>query len=216
MTVPENAGFVRVPDVVVIDTCVLMSNVLRRMLLQLATQACFRPAWSAVIGEEWQRNAARIWNVSAVSMYDQWQAMQQAFPQADQGDIDHFKQGLHYSDRKDWHVIAAARAAQANDASISVAVLTRNIRDFNRSELRRLGLGLFDPDQFLVHCLRQYPSRLAALLDQLPGQTQADEKEPEALAPILKRERLFRLNRLYPAPVTPPPISSIQKVKLPL
>ena len=46
------------PDVVVLDTCVLISNVLRRMLLRLATEGCFRVAWSSVIGDEWCRNAA--------------------------------------------------------------------------------------------------------------------------------------------------------------
>jgi hypothetical protein len=188
------------PDVVVIDTCVLMSNVLRPLLLDLAHQSCFKPAWSPVIGDEWRRNAARIWGVTLESVCCQWDALQQDFPQADQGDVGAFKEGLVYSDRKDWHVIAAARAVLARGGGPSVTILTRNIKDFNRSELRRLGLALSDPDQFLVLCLRQRHDLVAGLLDQLPDRCDTSRRGRESLDAILKRERLFRLNRLYPAP----------------
>src|SRR3546814_7980339 len=40
---------------------------------------------------------------------------------------------------RSWHVIAAGRAALAAKPDARVAVLTRNLKDFNRSELRHLG-----------------------------------------------------------------------------
>src|SRR3546814_7369371 len=66
------------PEVIVLDTCVLISNVLRRAFLHLAAQGCFELAWSPVIGDEWRRNAARLWGVSDADIGDQWDALQLA------------------------------------------------------------------------------------------------------------------------------------------
>lgn len=187
------------PQILVIDTCVLISNVLRRVLLRLAEQACFQPAWSSVIGDEWQRNAARLWGVSASDIQTQWLGLQTDFPQADQGEIAPYKIGLRRSDPKDWHVIAAARAAKARALGVDAGIVTRNIKDFNRTELRGYGVALFDPDELLVRCLQQYPLVAASVFDEIPDYACAPGKALEPLEVILKRERLFRLNRLYPA-----------------
>lgn len=188
------------PDIIVIDTCVLISNVLRRLLLRMAAHGCFQPAWSAVIGDEWRRNAARIWDVPAADIQAQWDQLQRDFPLADQGDVSAYKQGLQRSDPKDWHVIAAALAAQERNPGSTVAVVTRNIRDFNRSELRQRGLFLFEPDQLLQLYWQINPE----LLRGLCALTLADYAEvgraDETLEAVLKRERLFRLNRLCAMP----------------
>ncbi|MGB6104525.1 MAG: PIN domain-containing protein [Pusillimonas sp.] len=186
----------RLPQVVVLDTCVLISNVLRQALLHLAEQGCFEPAWSTVIGDEWRRNAARLWAVASDDIDAQWQALQRDFPRADCGDVSAFKEGLQRSDPKDWHVIAAARSAQAARQEASVGIVTRNIRDFNRSELRGLGLTLLDPDQLLLRCWEQRPQAIAGLFDVLPGYAQSPGRELEPIAAILKRERLFRFNKV--------------------
>lgn len=185
-----------VPQVLVLDTCVLISNVLRQAFSQLAADGCFRLAWSTVIGDEWRRNAARIWQVEDAEVHQLWDGLQSVFPEADQGDVSAYKAGLQRSDPKDWHVIAAGRAVLASGKADQVAVVTRNIKDFNRSELRKLGLDLFDPDQLLVACLRDYPGAMANLLAKLPTYTFAPDRDLEDLSVVLKRERLFRLNRL--------------------
>lgn len=184
------------PNVLVLDTCILLSNVLRQICLHLAGQGCFALAWSEVIGDEWRRNAARLWDVPAEDIDAQWRALQEAFPDADLGDVTAFKQGLQRSDPKDWHVIAAARAVQARQAGAEVAVVTRNIKDFNRSEMRAMGLGLLDPDQLLVLCQKQFPQHIPALLVALPEFALSPRRERETAAVILKRERLFRFNRM--------------------
>lgn len=189
-----------VPDIVVLDTCILISNVLRRLLLRLADQACFQPAWSDIIGDEWRRNVARVWETEPENIAAEWAALQTAYPHANQTDIDPFKQGLVYSDPKDWHVIAAARAALAQQPTASVAVVTRNLRDFRRAELRRLGIDLLDPDQLLVRCLVHHPNALHPALTQIPTDLAAQGRPLEPLETILKRERLFRLNKLYHPP----------------
>lgn len=188
------------PDIIVIDTCVLISNVLRRLLLRMAKHGCFQPAWSVVIGDEWRRNAARIWDVSPADIQAQWDQLQVDFPQADQGDVGAYKEGLQRSDPKDWHVIAAALAVQARNPGSSVAVVTRNIRDFNRSELRQRGLFLFDPDQLLQLYWQASPELLRGLCALILADYAEVGRVDETLDAILRRERLFRLNRLCAMP----------------
>jgi len=185
------------PGILVLDTCVLLSNVLRRVLLRLAMQGCFLPVWSTRIGAEWRRNAARIWDVPLVDVEEQWAALQQAFPLADQGEVEAFESGLRRSDPKDWHVIAAGRAAKYQYPGQAAAIVTRNLKDFNRTELRGYGLSLFDPDELLLRCHAAWPEAMRTLMPDIPRMAAAPGQQPASLETILKRERLFRLNRLY-------------------
>lgn len=189
-----------VPGILVLDTCVLLSNVLRRVLLRLAAQGCFIPVWSERIGSEWRRNAARIWDVPLSNVEQQWAALQQAFPLADQGDVQAFESGLRRSDPKDWHVIAAGRAAKQQHPGQTAAIVTRNIKDFNRTELRGYGLTLLDPDELLVRLHIARPALIQAVIPAIPAMAAAPGQEPADLETILKRERLFRLNRIYRSP----------------
>ena len=206
---PEAAGFAgpggasaaqAIPGILVLDTCVLLSNVLRRVLLRLAVQGCFMPVWSSRIGAEWRRNAARIWGVPADDVDAQWAALQRAFPLADQGDVSAYESGLQRSDPKDWHVIAAGRAAKHRHPGHAAAVVTRNTRDFNRTELRGHGLALFEPDDLLVRINAVHPELMRALVPEIPRLAAGPDQAPASLETLLKRERLFRLNRLYKHP----------------
>lgn len=185
------------PSVLVLDTCVLISNVLRRLLLAMTDAGVFQPAWSPVIGDEWRRNAGRLWKVMPVSIDEQWQQLQQAYPQADLGDATAFKDGLRHSDAKDWHVIATARAAQLRYPEQAVGILTRNIKDFNRSELRRLDISLWEPDQYLAQCMGEHSELIGALLGRLPDLMLTPEAQALDTETLLKRDRLFRLGQLY-------------------
>ena len=184
------------PLFTVLDTCVLISNVLRRILLGMAAQGRLQPVWSTVIGDEWRRNASRIWKVPLDDLQGQWAQMQQAFPLADQGDVESFKAGLRFSDVKDWHVIAAGRSALAASQGASVAVVTRNTRDFNRAELRKLGLHLMDPDRLLVE---YWATDRELLLELVYDICEDAAQKDEAVTAMLKRERLFRFNKLLEA-----------------
>ena len=203
------------PVRVVLDACVLMSGIIRPMLLRLAHAGCFQPVWSTRIGSEWRRNAARIWDVDPALLDEEWHRLQFAFPQADQGDTSQWEAGLRYSDRKDWHVIATGRSALAaarqeaiadeattigqvaagDVRSVAVQVLTWNLKDFNRSELKRLGLGVLDPDRLLASWWHSHRDALQRALRQAPGDARVLGRS-ESLDEILKRERLFRLRGL--------------------
>lgn len=184
------------PQRVVLDTCVLISTILKNLLLRLAQSGMFEPVWADYIGQEWRRNASRVWAVSEQDIAAHWQDMQSTYPRADMGIVSEFETGLSKSDPKDWHVIAAGRAALALYPGQSVCILTRNLRDFNRSELRLLGLSLFDPDQFLAKCYELDPDLLMQLLALIPDDAVKIDRPREPLETVLKRERLFRLNSL--------------------
>src|SRR5690606_18253030 len=176
---------------------ILISNVLRFLSLELARQHLFQPVWSSIIGDEWARNASRLWGVPETQLWLDWEQWQREFPLADQGTVQGYKQGLQYSDPKDWHVIAAARAAQHAFTGSTVRILTKNIKDFNRSELRRLGLSVVAPDVFFVAMFHQYPDTMSTLLQRLPQAVVAPDKPVLNIEALLKRERMFGLNQAY-------------------
>lgn len=183
------------PFIVVLDTCVLISNVLRFISLSLAAKGYFQPVWSAIIGDEWLRNASRLWQVERSQLALDWVQWNTDFPLADQGNIQPYKAGLQYSDPKDWHVIAAARAAQIRFPQHTVGILTRNIKDFNRSELARLDIERLQPDAFFCALWPIAKNDFIDILTRLPAAITAVDKEPLAVAELLKRERLFNLNQ---------------------
>ncbi len=189
----------RAPLAVVLDACVLMSSVLRPLLLDLADAGCFQPVWSARIGDEWRRNAARIWQVDPAVLETEWNAMNQRFPTADAGDVTAYEAVLRYCDPKDRHVAAAGLAYRARAAATpaGVRVLTWNLKDFDRSELRRAGMEVRDPDRQLYEWWEADAELLQAPMARVPIYTAALGRPDEPLAATLRRERLFRLAKRF-------------------
>ncbi|MER1969105.1 PIN domain-containing protein [Castellaniella sp. GW247-6E4] len=184
---------------VVLDACVLMSTVQRQLLLRVADQGVFQPIWTERIGEEWRRNAARLWQIPPEKLAEQWNAMNQRFPGAMEANTAPYEAGLRYSDPKDFHVIAAGLARRARcglQRPPAVQVMTWNLKDFNRSELRRQELDAYSPDQLLATWWRAGSSRLDAAVQAVAADSVALGRTPEPLADTLQRERLHRLKRL--------------------
>jgi len=187
------------PPFVVLDACVLMSGIVRRLLLRLAAAGIYQPVWSERIGEEWRRNAARLWAIPADVLAAQWAEMNQLFPRASEGDLQAYETGLRYSDPKDFHVIAAGLARRARcglQQPPAVLVTTWNLKDFNRSELRRQGLDALTPDRLLSQWWEADPMRVHEAVRAVPGDYVALGREPEPLEVTLHRERLYRLKAL--------------------
>ena len=187
------------PPFVVLDACVLMSTIQRQLLLRVAELGVYQPVWTERIGEEWRRNAARLWQIPPETLEQQWAAMNQRFPDAMESDTDAYEVGLRYSDPKDLHVIAAGLARRARcglQHPPAVLVMTWNLKDFNRSELRRQGLDVHSPDHLLADWWRAGPARLEAAVLAVADDAMALGRAPEPLADTLQRERLQRLRRL--------------------
>ena len=182
----------------VLDACVMMSGLLRPLLLDLAAAGLFSPLWTYKIGQEWQRNAARLWDIEPHLLEIEWSRMQERFPLADMGDVTEHEALLKHTDKKDKHVAAAGVAAVAKTDCSPISVVTWNTKDFSRSELRRQQLGLIDPDRLLS---QWWPMHQALLRQQIESTIQAlvetGRRQPEATIAMLKRDRLFRLAGCY-------------------
>lgn len=187
------------PPFIVLDACVLMSTVLRQLLLRVADAGIFRPVWTARISEEWRRNAARLWGAPIAVLEDIWADMNRHFPDALEHDTQAYEAGLRHSDPKDFHVIAAGLARRARcglQCTPEVQVMTWNLKDFNRPELRRQGLDVFSPDIMLARWWQDRPGVLAPAVRTVEADYAALGREPESLEAILHRERLYRLEKL--------------------
>ena len=188
------------PPCLVLDACVLMSGVLRPWLLKLAKQGLFEPVWSERIGHEWRRNAARIWDIEQSLLEREWQDMQTQFSSANVSMWPNESIALpqlKYSDTKDWHVIEAGWRARQATPNRPTGIVTLNIKDFSRSELRRMGLDLWEPDRLLCKWWEAEPQTLTQSLNQvIENLIATGRRHPAPIADFLKRERLFRLNKL--------------------
>ncbi|WP_420909935.1 PIN domain-containing protein [Achromobacter denitrificans] len=191
---------------IVLDACVLMSGILRRLLLRLAEAGVFVPVWTDRIGEEWRRNASRIWTIPPEVMNELWDDMNARFPAAREVDTQVYEASLRYSDPKDFHVIAAGLARRARcglQQPPVVQVLTWNLKDFNRSELRRQGLDVYNPDRMLVQWWQAGADPIRAAVAQVPADYVALGREPEPLSATLHRERLYGLKNLLARDAAP-------------
>ncbi len=81
---------------------------------------------------------------------------------------------------------------------VSTNILTWNIRDFNRTELRQLNLGLLDPDQLLCSWWLKHHTLITQHLERVIKTLINDGRREHApIADFLHRERLFRFKQLY-------------------
>lgn len=182
----------------VLDACVLMSGLLRPLLLDLAASGLFIPLWNDKIGQEWMRNAARLWPIDQGLLEHEWQRMQDRFPDANMGDVKEFENDLRHTDRKDKHVAATGVAAVARTLPGPINVLTWNLKDFSRSELRKQQLGLMDPDRLLSQWWPQHSAALKSHIETTVNELiSSGRRQPEPVVALLKRDRLFRLAALY-------------------
>ena len=176
----------------------MMSGLLRPLLLNLGQAGILIPIWTDKIGQEWQRNAARLWPIDPALLEHEWLSMQEQFPLANMGDVTEFEVDLRHTDRKDKHVAAAGIAGVARAISGSVSVLTWNIKDFSRSELRKQQLGLMDPDRLLS---QWWPTHAQVLKEHIELTITelftSGRRQPEPVVNMLRRDRLFRLAGCY-------------------
>lgn len=182
----------------VLDACIMMSGLLRPLLLNLAQRGLFKPLWTDKIGQEWQRNAARLWPIDPELLKDEWQHMQAQFPDANMGDVTEYEAALKHTDRKDKHVAATGIAAVHTQQNNPISVLTWNIKDFSRSELRRQQLGLIDPDRLLSQWWPTERQAISNALDVTIAELfESGRRQQEPILNMLRRDRLFRLAGLY-------------------
>jgi predicted nucleic acid-binding protein len=142
-----------VPEIVLLDACVLYPAALRDFMLRLARQDAFRPRWSDPILDEFVRNVLKnIPDLQPANLARTVGRMNDTFSEAVVVDFEHLLQQLHLPDPDDRHVLAAALKAKAT------TIITMNLKDFPAATLSRHGVAAVHPDAFVMNLLTSDPS----------------------------------------------------------
>jgi len=130
----------------VLDASILYSAALRDLVLSLAANGLYRPAWSELIHDEWMRNLiANHGGGAGIQAHTARtrQRMNAVFPDALIDGFQPLIAGLTLPDAKDRHVLATAIHAGA------AVIVTYNLRHFPVSELAKFGIEAWPPDEFV-------------------------------------------------------------------
>ncbi|XVN74373.1 hypothetical protein AAEX37_01457 [Oligella sp. MSHR50489EDL] len=167
--------------------------------MRMAQHQCIAPVWGEYIGEEWRRNIPKIWGVSEDFAEREWNFMQQQFPAANMGVVHAFEKHLRHSDKKDHHVIACGLCMQQKAPAQMISIITCNLKDFARREIRELGLYLYSPDQLLSMLWTDHKALMIDLFEFFAIDAMEVGRPVLSVTEFLKRERLFALKKLYEA-----------------
>jgi predicted nucleic acid-binding protein len=144
----------------VLDANVLYPFSLRDTLLRLAELELYTPLWSARILKEMTRNLVerQLTEEQAARIE---QAMRTAFEEAevDPDEIERLEPAMT-NDEKDWHVLAAAVAADAE------LIVTFDLSDFPAEACEPLGVEAIHPDDFLLDLHDLNPEAVLTALEQ--------------------------------------------------
>jgi hypothetical protein len=169
-----------VPEVVVLDACVLYPLPLRDTLLRVARQNLYAVRWSNRILDEVARNLVQDHRASREQAANLIGAMTRAF-----GDAEIPAAGIAALEPKminepaDRHVLAAAVAS--DDAE---TIVTLNLRHFPAAACEPFGIDVVHPDVFLCDLHERAPTRVH---DALVHQAADLSRPPITVDDVLER-----------------------------
>lgn len=173
----------------ILDTCVLFPVATREILLNYSKAGGFTPIWSDRILEEWRLAAeAKLSEEDSIMAAGDRALLGAHFPNSLATDWERLQDEVTSPDPDDAHVIAAARAGQAD------GIITFNLRDFPMCCLAPYGLYCIHPDEFLRNAFLRDRQRLQSALVPL-----ADAAAVKGLSfrTFLKRGNLPRLGKAW-------------------
>lgn len=137
---------------VLLDACVLYPAPIRDLLLSMAAMELFRPKWSEMIQDEWQRNLlSNRPDLKPEQLKQAEDAMNMAFPDANVEGFKSLISTVELPDADDRHVVAAAIEGGAD------LILSFNIKDFPLEVLSKYALKLQTPDDFILKFVGSHP-----------------------------------------------------------
>ena len=145
---------------ILIDTCVLFTGEVRKLLLIMAKHNILQPYWSEIIFEEWRRN-------SKFNIEDQITALKNDYPSALVTDFEDMIHDIQLRDKDDRHVIAAAFKAKAD------LIITFNIKDFPYMKLHPYQLDKSHPDIFCLNMIKAHQG----IIEDIKANISLDELE---------------------------------------
>lgn len=134
------------------DTCVLFGENVNDLVLRLAEERLFIPYWPTGVVNELRANLVPL--IGEERAVRRLSAMEDAFPDALVVGYESLI-GDMTCDNKDRHVLAAAYHSPAQ------TLVTFNVKDFPATSMRKVGMELKHPDDFLLDVLDLDPRCVA-------------------------------------------------------
>lgn len=138
----------------ILDACVIYPAMLRDILVRLSVKGLYRAKWSEMIHEEWIRSVADTLGKDPVALRNTADLMNRAVLDCLIEDFDSIRVEIDLPDEDDRHVVQAAVRGRVD------VIVTKNERDFPRSELEKLGILVEHPDTFVCHLLDLFPNEV--------------------------------------------------------
>ena len=175
---------------VLLDTCVLIPNPIRSILLDLAESDLFFPLWSEKIFEEWEFFVSRNPNthvehtkIEILLMKSRWKSS--SVPR----DI-RLEKSIVLPDKNDAHVLASAVAGKAQ------ILLTNNLKDFPSRTLARYNLVPRNVDSLLFEVFCEVPEVFKPIIQTVFETTRGQDCKMQSKKSFLKRHGLHRLAKI--------------------
>jgi hypothetical protein len=180
---------------VLYDACVLYSNHLRDVLMQLAVTGLFRAKWTDQIHDEWTRNLLENRpDINPDKLQRLRRAMDRAVPDCLVIGFESIVPALSLPDPEDRHVLAAAIIAEAN------VIVTVNLKDFPVDVLSSYGIKAQHPDSFIAEMIDLEPRRVRAAIQTIQSRLKHPPVSFDDYMEVLMRQGLtasvFRLRQL--------------------
>lgn len=182
----------RSDTLVVLDTCVLLRLRLSDVLMDMRAERLFSAHWTESIDDEFLRNMVKVYGLDRAKAEGRLRAMKARCPEWEvfmsSADFDAVPEQV---DVKDRHVAAAALALrQAVDRDTEedegreydVILLTDNVKDFAVTQMKRLGVRVVRPGQFLDEAFDAHPEAMSRAVLQAAKEL---KQPPYTLAELL-------------------------------
>lgn len=171
------------PCTVVYDACVLYPAPLRDLLMRLALADVCRARWTNLIHDEWIRNVLKQRpELKPTDLARTRELMNSHAQDSLVTGFEHLIPSIDLPDPNDRHVVAAAIQAEAS------LIVTFNLKDFPRTQLKHFNLTAQQPDTFIVDLIALYPSQvLEAAANQRRSLRNPPKTPDEYLLTLLKQ-----------------------------
>ena len=113
--------------------------------MRLAITDLFRARWTDQIHEEWMRNVWKDYGIERGKLEKIKALMDKNVRGSKVAGYEHLIDGLSLPDEDDRHVLAAAIHSKSD------AIVTRNLKDFPKSELDKYNIEAIHPDEFIFY-----------------------------------------------------------------
>jgi len=168
----------------ILDANVLYPNLLRDLLLSMASAGLYHARWTSQINDEWTRNLVANKPEVAPKIALLLELVNQAVPDCLVENYASLIDSLVLPDPDDRHVLAAAIAGHAD------AIVTINLNDFPEEVLAQHGIEAQHPDDFVMNQLELRPFEALEVIKRVRARMRNPARSSADLIQMLEKNAL--------------------------